>query len=219
MRILIERGGEIVDPDDAGVVAATVADGNPLANGWDAAGAIAHAAADRPLVLWSGACADDLFAAHPHTWGAPGWDALARACDALAPRLAERGCVACFRPHARHVLSDAPSCRRFLTEHADGPFGLALAPALMLEPSMVRAIEDHLERIFESVAADARFLFLADIVTDGERCRAVPLGQGVMPREHVLGLIGRHLPPYVPVVLADADVGGQRAWLGRGNQK
>lgn len=215
MKVLLEVPGRLVEADDRTRTVATVLDDNPLAPEWDATAAIAGVTPDRPLIVWSGSCGAGPFDPHPHNWGATGAEALGRVCAAMAPGLGERRALVCFRPHARHVLSDAPSCRRFLHDHdhGNGPFGLALAPALLLEPSMLPAIEDHLTRIFETLARETRFLFLTDLVVVGEDCRAAPLGAGVMPRAHVLGLVAQYLAPDVPIVLMDEDLAAQRAWL------
>lgn len=69
-------------------------------------------------------------------------------------RTSERWTVA-FWTHAGTVLSDAPSCLRFLAEASrrwsDGPvdFALVVDPAGMLTPSMQATAEDHAQRLVE----------------------------------------------------------------------
>ena len=47
---------------------------------------------------------------------------------------------------------------------------------------------------------------------DGASCEPAPLGRGLMPREHVLGLIERHVPKDTPIVLCSAAIDQQLAW-------
>jgi hypothetical protein len=127
---------------------------NPLADGWRPPETVAPA-----LVIWSGTLADDLFAPHPHNWLPPGRAALDAVCERLlgadlgGPDLL-------IRPHCRHVLSDVPSCRRFLADHEDWPVGLALAPRDLLEDGMLSVAADHLERIFAALGGSAKLVYL-----------------------------------------------------------
>ncbi|MCP3979468.1 MAG: hypothetical protein GY716_09090 [bacterium] len=158
---------------------------NPLTPGW------------RPpdfdgthLVLWSGTLADDLFEPHPPNWLGPGREAL----DALIERVLDElpaGRHLLLRPHCRHVLSDVPSCRRFLADHEAAPIGLALAPHDLLEDGMLPAAEDHLRRIFEGLGAASRVLFV-----DGMLPPDGPPGNASL--ELVAGLVTDHVAPDTP---------------------
>lgn len=205
-RLVTALGGD-------GTVLATRLMDNPLRPGWR----LPPQWAGDTLVLWSGTLADrGLFDASPRTWMAPGRETLDALCAALAPRLRDAGVTVCFHPHARHVLSDVPSSARFLDEHADGPFGLALAPTSLLEPGMLGAVEDHLERIFAALGPRCRLLHLHDVevVPDDNACTPVPLGRGRLPREPVRRLLRGHVAEGTPIVLLEREVEAQVEWLG-----
>lgn len=167
------------------------------------------------FITWSGTLADELFEPHPLTWGKPGHEALAVFCDEIKPQLTKHGKTLCFHPHARHVLSDPQSCARFLRERSDGPFAVALAPAAMLEVSMLEQVEDHLLRAFEMLGSICSMVMLSDAAVDeaGDAVQLVPLGDGVLPREVMVDLIHRHVPEDVPIVLQAGKVDAQLAWL------
>lgn len=169
----------------------------------------------RLLLAWSGTLADDLFEPHPMNWLTPGAETLDAACERLRPTLEASGTTLCLQPHARHVLSDVPSCRAFLDRHDGGPFAIALAPASMLEPGMLADLDDHLRRFVESLADRCAMVRLADVALDddGTSCRTVPLGRGVLPRTRLLELLGQHLPADIPIVLDAKDLDEQIAWL------
>jgi len=203
----------VADPD--GAPAAIVIDGNPLAPGWTLAEAMPPAAHAVPLIIDSGTLSETPLAAHPPTWMAPGRAALDRVWSDLAPRARSAGVEIWFRPNCRHVLSDPPSCLKFLGDHADDPVGIALAPAALFENAMLPTVEDHLERIFAILGPRCRMLFLEDLVA-GEAdapCRAVGLGQGCLPRDLLASLVAAHVPETTPVVLRGDAIDEQRAWL------
>lgn len=196
-----------IAPIDGGPTVAAVAAGNPLAPDW----ALPPAPPASLAVMWSGSLAGDLRSPHPANWMPAGRTAL----DDLCRRLGGAGCV-CLRPHARHVLSDVPSCRRFLADHGGRGFGVALSPATMLEPSMLATAEDHLGRLFEGLGGACALLFLQDVVVDAaaDACRPVPLGEGVLPLPVLVDLAARHVPAHVPVVLEGPRLDEQRRRLG-----
>lgn len=113
---------------------------------------IAHPDAPGLLMAWSGGLGDGPFDRSPRTWMTPGREALAEACDRVTPLLEGAGRRLLVRTHCRHVLSDAPACAAFAKARAGGPLGVALDPASMLEASMLRGVEDHLERLFALAA-------------------------------------------------------------------
>src|SRR5262249_24375056 len=130
MRIfcLDERNARIVPvgAESARDTWAQVLPENPLS---DAGLTIPDAPIAPRLVVWSGTLAESLFGDDPRTWGSRGWSALGAMCDAVAPRLAERKLTLLFLTCARHVLSDAPSCIRFLRERAStAAIGLLVDP-------------------------------------------------------------------------------------------
>jgi hypothetical protein len=155
---LVERDGGFFRPDDPSRPFAVAAPGNLLADDWR----LPDGETGGRVVCWSGSLAadDDLFAPHPGNWTGPGRDALDARVAALAGPLRDRDLTLCLRPHARHVLSDAPSCRAFLEAHADAPVALALDPAALLEESMLDAAGDHLGRILAALAPASAMIIL-----------------------------------------------------------
>ncbi len=152
-----------LDPD-TGLIR-SVDGGTPLAWWWDGNPLRGQmpALADRPaplIVMWSGTsvrgpvrgASADLADA-----GTRGPRAMLRRASTPPRGSAVR---VCFRPHRRHVLSDTPSCVRFLAGHPDEPFGLALCPGDLLEPEMQDDVEDHLVRIFETLGPRADLVLL-----------------------------------------------------------
>ncbi|MFM9097921.1 MAG: hypothetical protein ACKOQW_06470, partial [Phycisphaerales bacterium] len=136
-------------------------------------------------------------------------------------------------PHARHVLSDARSAltwwcdrlfpgQRFelLPPAPDGPrpFGLALDPGALLEPSMLADVEDHMQSLLSSIGPRADLVILRDVridPADPDTLATCPLGEGALPRARLLELIERHVPERVPIAVPGAGLAGSLAWLGR----
>lgn len=167
------------------------------------------------LVTWSGTLADDLFAAHPHTWMAPGRDALRAFCDSVGPQLDRHDRTLCLRPHSRHVLSDVQSVLDFMRERAGQPFGLSLDPTAMLEPGMHAELADHLTRIIETLGPLSAMVILRDVQLDGAGgVEAQPLGSGDLPRDLVRQLLGSSVDPAVPIVISGDAPEQQLAWIG-----
>ena len=81
--------------------------------------------------------------------------ALDRCCASLLSRHAEL--IVALRPHCRQVLSDVPSCLKFLEDHHGEPLSLALDPAAMIEPAMRRDLEILLEEIEGLQESGGRF--------------------------------------------------------------
>ncbi len=201
--------GVIIKLGSPGEVLASSIRANPLGEQWllDV-----ESPGDR-VVSWSGTLGDDLFDSHPATWLGPGHTALAKFCDELTPQLERHGKVICFQPHARHVLNDPHSSTTFL-EHREGqPFEIALAPMALLEATMLDTIAEHLERTFERLGGVCSLLMLSDVQQDDEHLKAVPLGQGIVPREFLLGLIDRYVPAETPIVLQPGELDSQLRWL------
>lgn len=213
MTVLVESANGTIASLD-GEVVATRCHGNPLDPAWS----LPPGAGDAPAyVAWSGTLGASLFAADPRNWIGAGWAAFEERCAALVRGRGAGGRRILWQPHARHVLNDVPTCLRFLAAHPDAPFGIALAPASLLEPSMLAAVEDHFERILVALGSRCELLVLADVAVEeaGERCVPVPLGQGRLPSDAVRRLLERCVPPSTPTVLGSGDLETQLAWLDR----
>ena len=140
-------------------------------------------------------------------------------CDAIREPLSASGNRLCFRPHARHVLSDPQGTLDFLRRREGEPFGLALAPVDLLLPSMLADAEDHFIRILESMVPRADLLLLTDAAAaangdpeDDESMVATPLGDGVLPAELIMDAINTRLPASTPVVVAARDLATVTSW-------
>lgn len=203
----------IIKHGDPGIVLASVLDSNPLSQHW-------LLDVDLPgsrVVTWSGTLGTELFERERRTWMLPGAEALKAFCDSVGPQLVPHERTICFQPHARHVLSDPQSCLRFLLEREEEPFEIALAPASMLEQSMLGRVEDHLFRAFDALGDRCAMLVLRDVQPgddDEAPLATVPLGRGVLPRDVVHELIERFVPEGTPVVLDAQLIEEQIAWLG-----
>jgi hypothetical protein len=205
--------GVILQHGQPDIVLASTIRSNPLSEHWlydlDLPGS--------RLVTWSGTVADGLFERTPLNWMPQGQRAFNQFCDQLQPQLVQHDRRLCFHPHSRHVLSDVNLCMKFLRERADESLQLALAPSSLLEPSMMADVEDHLTRMFEALGPVCAMVFLNDVVvaeTDGDTsCEMVPLGQGILPRKSVLGLMHKHVPAATPIVIGSKGIPAQIEWL------
>lgn len=106
----------------------------------------------RNEIVWSGSFAEveggGVFDEDPRTWGVKGWDAMRERVEAC-----DGGSGVVIRPHARHVVSDVPGCRRLLESSWAAERGVSLCydPASMLSPAMMDRAEDHLRRMYEAI--------------------------------------------------------------------
>lgn len=183
--------GEIIHAvDDPGDVLAQIDRTNPLADDWQIP---AQVAANQRLITWSGTLAtgNDLFISHPQNWLNPGREALESFCERMVAKLKRDRLRIAFRPHARHILSDAPSTQDFLNKHPAELFELALDPAAMIEATMQTTIVDHLERIFETLGSRSAMIILSR-----------PDLQSVVLQR----LIAEHVPPSTPIII-NAEIG------------
>jgi hypothetical protein len=207
---------DLVVPHGApGEAVASILPGNPLADDW-------FGLVDLPgdlLVAWSGTMADELFEDDPRTWMPMGHERFESFCDAVREPLAASGSRLCFRPHARHVLSDPQGTLDFLRRREGEPFGLALSPADLMLPSMLAHAEDHFTRILESMIPRADLLLLADAAPDENRgdddaegMTPTPLGEGVLPAEMIMEAVNTGLPESTPVVVAAGDLPTATSW-------
>lgn len=194
----------------AGRPLASFADGNPLSEEW----ALDIELPGDRIVCWSGTLAADLFGDEPRTWMREGHAAFRDFCDAAAPTLLARSRTLAFRPHVRHVLSDVQGCVNLLRERDGQPFELAVGPADLLTAGMARDVEDHLRRIVPALAPRAAMFLLHDGAVEGDVLRPVPLGQGILPRDLLRGLLADSAPADLPLVLLPQDLERQLEWLG-----
>jgi len=156
-------------------------------------------------IIWSGGLGESLFAASPETWLTAGWEQL----SAAVPTLPDGTLI---RPHAAHVISDAPSCRRLVDLAAPHGVGLALAPASMLTEAMWTCLEDHLERFFSLTSGLAQALVLEDLPAPGDH--PVALGGGAMPGPLIGELARAYLADDCPVLARAASPEEAAQWLG-----
>jgi hypothetical protein len=203
--------------------------GNPLDGHW----AVDAELPGTWVMAWSGTLGASPFEGTPANWMS-GPAALDELCDALAPQLARHGKRLVLVPHARHVLSDARSaltwwCERVIPGEDPNlvrrspagarPFGLALDPAAMLEPSMVADVEDHMHSLLASFGPRIDVLLLRDArigPEDPESLVPCALGEGVLPRDRVRALVAEHVPEDTPIAVPGAGLDRALAWLGRG---
>ncbi len=132
---------------------------NPLA---DTGAAVDHpflASAQPPViaVLWSGwigspgNSTDGNVDPDFRAWSGTGRAQLDAFLARTLPRLTAAGTRLWLRPHARHILSDAPSCAAFLRDHAAacaaGTLALFLDLELLITPPMAPRRDEHADRI------------------------------------------------------------------------
>jgi hypothetical protein len=110
----------------------------------------------------------------------------------------------CFRPHHRHVLSDVQGSLSFLRERQGQPFGIALSPADLLTPDMLKDADDHLARAIGSLGHLADVVMVEDVRPGPEGLERVPFGEGVLPVGRYASLIREHVPAATPLVLPAA---------------
>lgn len=160
--------------------------GHPLREAWPDP-------ADWPtstIIARSGSLAegDDPFAEDPRNWMPSGRRSLEESLDGLVGTLATSRRTLLLRPHARQVLSDLAGASDFLRRHRGERFGLALAPADLIAPSMLDRAEDLLVRAFEMLVPrldPARDVLVLQDLVAGENPDAlpvtVPFGRGALP--------------------------------------
>ncbi len=187
-------------------------------------GAGAHA-----CVVWSGTLGDDLFDADPRTWGPRGRSAWADRLSELLALARDRKVQLWVRPHARHVVSDAPTIDRMLADHAgdvahqDAPLRVLSDPASMFTRSMLAYSEDHWERMLSATRRwaginacagvilanvreiDAPSTAEASPVDEGPALASAPLYDGLIPSAVVRTITPSLLPSGVPIVIAHAQ--------------
>ena len=166
-------------------------------------------------IFWSGTLADDLNEPHPYNWMEPGRAALAERLTSVDDAVRKS---ILLRPHARHVLSDMPSVRRWLDERDDDGIdapGIALEPAALFEPGMIADAEDHLIRILEVLGPRVDLLIVSDADDTAPAVRRAP-GDGALPGGIFGKLVAEHVPSSVPRVTIQHDPEAAAAWLTTG---
>lgn len=168
------------------------------------------------LIVWSGRPADEEGNALA-AWGPGAWESLEKACQSLAPRLAQGGGRLLLRPHARHILSDVQRCLKLLLQFEGQPVGLALDAASMLEASMMGHAPDHLRRAFETLGPRCDAAWLSSVAFDAPPppglddaeawedaepiSRLVELGKGLID-PGLLGSLLEFVPRETPIILS-----------------
>lgn len=131
-----------------------------------------------------------------------------------------------FWSRAGHVLSDLPSCLKFMRDCGEWEgqssvrFGIVLDPVGMLTAEMLPKAEDFVARIIEGAAGQDRVGALAVCNVSVERSSASvgppwrsPAHRGSIAPER-LGDLMLAIGPNTAVALVDEDVEAQRAALG-----
>jgi hypothetical protein len=168
----------------------------------------------RREIVWSGSYAEleggGVFDDDPRTWGPKGWDALR-----LRVAAEIQGSVA-IRPHAKHVVSDVPGCRRLLDSEWATERGVSLCydPASMMTPAMLPRAEDHFRRMFEALElmppARLAIVVVAGVDAEGAACGLHRCGElGTL----VARLAAEWVAAQVPIALLDDGVDRQLEML------
>lgn len=177
-------------------------------------GEIASAAPGSTLIAWSGRADDsdsDPFATDPRSWLPGAMPAFFARLESLEPALRSRRVRLLIRPHARHIVSDAPRCGLVLKHQArstEPHIGIALDPIALLEPSMLPSALDHIRRALESLAHRAGIVILTNArEPSGPDAwfTPVPLGDGLIPQGALVALADRLIPPDRPIAMLGAD--------------
>lgn len=179
--------------------------------------AVITAAGGETIVMWSGSLNEQLFEPHPMNWMKPGEEAFSELTQQLSSIASSVDARVLLQPHTRHVLSDTQTTFNFLrSTEGNSAVGLALCPATLLEPSMLNSVEDHLTRIFETLAPVASLILLTDAALgqSEDRIEPVPLGQGLLPQGLIRELADRNVPQSAEVAVLGPSVSAQLAWLG-----
>lgn len=192
--------GDAIRPLGGGAVWAQWTDVNILAGEPVAAGSgVARA-------VWSGWLVDEEGQRDPRTWGAAGWEALLRRLEML---VAEGAGEILVRTHHAHAVSDVPSSQRLLRawEGRPGRVRLIVDVGAMIAPSMLDAAEDHVARVLESLAGaeGVAAVVASSVLAEGG---PAPLDRGAVGGEVIARLIGRLVPPRVPLILLGNGAAG-----------
>lgn len=151
---------------------------NPLEGEAVASAARIETAAGSGVVIgWSGwlgepaSSVDGVVDADFRMWSGHGRRSLDEVVAAVMPLLEASGGRWWIRPHARHVLSDGPSCGAFLKAHAAaclaGRLGLVLDLDLVVTDAMRERRVEHVGRMLETLGPIAGLV--AVVAGDGDQ--------------------------------------------------
>lgn len=141
----------------------------------------------------------------PGQWLGSSQDAWTRVESVL-----DRAGGAVLRPHARHLVSDGPTCLNWLRGRPDRK--LLLDPVAMLEPEMLEAGDDHIERVLEMVGPLAWGVVVCDVQVREEPARSAwcvpaPAGKGRLDMQRFVENVRTYVGDEAMLVgLCDADV-------------
>ena len=173
-------------------------------------GGLPEANAEIRRIAWSGSFAQidggEMFDDDPRTWGPKGWGALEERAAGLD------GPGVLVRPHARHVVSDVPGCRRLVESDwakARG-IGLCYDPASMCGVGMMARAGDHMRRMYEAIelfeAGAIGMVVVAGLNACAEPCGLEECGE----LGRIVGELARaSVPVDMPLVVLDRGVEGQ----------
>ncbi|MFG0331641.1 MAG: hypothetical protein ACF8PN_17275 [Phycisphaerales bacterium] len=162
------------------------------------------------LVIPSGTLADEPGAPDPRNWLGPGRRRLDEWLDEVSPAIERDDLRICIEPDCRGILSDTQSTLNFLRERTDDRMALALHPARLLESSMLGEVEDHLIRIFDTLADRAVIVYLSGIVTGQDESapvRPIELGSGSLDAGTILEIAREHAPATTRFALIEFNPG------------
>ncbi|MBC7771340.1 MAG: hypothetical protein H7210_02480 [Pyrinomonadaceae bacterium] len=180
-------------------------------------------------LLWSGwfEADSDLDALpSPVTWSPRAWSCLDEFCTGAAAHVLESAAApnsqVCLLPRAGDLLSDLPSCQRFLQRrsHWAGAsadrFELLLDPVGMLTMEMHPYAAEHVERIVLGLGAAAGVsgIVLSNILPGESAAFRQPVHRGVIPIQLLRSLLAEGCDPSLPIMLMNEDVATQLEALG-----
>ena len=170
----------------------------------------------RREIVWSGSYAEvdggGMFDEDPRTWGPRAWDEL----GARVGREVYGGVV--IRPHAKHVVSDVPGCRRLI--ESDWAIArdvhLCYEPAGMMTIGMLARAEDHLRRMYEAIELMPSER-LAMVVVGGLDGKGAPCGVDCCGEfgRIIAELVAAWVPEGVLLAMYDERIGEQIGMMER----
>lgn len=178
------------------------------------------------LVMWSGWIdpedEDDHERAGVRTHGPEGHRRCTEVADRAAAVLEAQGVKLLLRPHARHVLSDVPSCLTFLRSALGERVRLVLDPIGMLTASMAARAEEHLERIMSALARHpgvaAILLASGELVGHGDEQRVERRALhrteiAIIDSRRLIAMVAEHARPETDLIIIDDGVKEQQEML------
>jgi len=158
--------------------------------------------------------ADDPWSAEPRNWLGPGHVAFDAWIETVCSVLEQRDARVAVLPHARHVLSDVQTILMWLRDRPSERLEVVLWPAGLLEASMLDHVEDHLDRILDTLGEHAVGLVVGSVRRGGpdeaveDRLVATSIADpdAVVPADLLLECIARHVPDDCPRILPRFDL-------------